>query len=159
MVYSWLSSYGRIGEFVPGPTRSGLMAPRGAYRQKVWTSRARGVPIYDDQRDSPFPLFAICSPLRSRRAQSSTSPHRQAAAGQGPQNGVGSSGFLSDALNLVHTGDGVGFSDAFLLLLLPVVLALCLTSAVPGRIERESRPGGQPAPAAAARVAEPSAPS
>jgi hypothetical protein len=28
MVYSWLSWYARIGEFVLGPARSGLMAPR-----------------------------------------------------------------------------------------------------------------------------------
>lgn len=42
-------------------------------------------------------------------------------------------GNATDALNVVHAGAGVGFSDAFLLLMLPVLLALTLTSLVPGR--------------------------
>jgi MFS transporter, DHA2 family, metal-tetracycline-proton antiporter len=42
-----------------------------------------------------------------------------------------------DALNLVHDGAGVAFSDAFLLLMIPVILAFILSPAVPGRIEPE----------------------
>ena len=45
----------------------------------------------------------------------------------------------TDAVNLIHDGAGVGFSDAFLLLMLPVLLALALSWAVPGRIAREAR--------------------
>jgi hypothetical protein len=66
-----------------------------------------------------------------------------------------------DAFNLAHGGDGVAFSDAFLFLMLPVALALVVSSAVPGRIESEQRTVVPPAPAApsTARVPEPSAPS
>lgn len=39
MVYSWLSWYGWIGEFVPGPACCGFMAPRGA------TVSLRGFPL------------------------------------------------------------------------------------------------------------------
>ena len=62
-----------------------------------------------------------------------------------------------DGFNPVHDGAGVGFSDAFLLLMLPVAVALVLSSAVPGRLAREPRgttPASPPTP-----IAEPSAPS
>jgi EmrB/QacA subfamily drug resistance transporter len=62
----------------------------------------------------------------------------------------------TDAVNVVHDGAGVGFSDAFLLLMLPVLLALILSGAVPGRIAREPR-GTPRASPAGATVAEPSA--
>ena len=39
----------------------------------------------------------------------------------------------ADALNLIHSGSGVPFSDAFLLLMVPVALGLTLTGWVPGR--------------------------
>lgn len=64
-----------------------------------------------------------------------------------------------DALNLVHDGEGVGFSDAFLLLMLPVILAFFLSGAVPGRMTREPHSATRPAASSASRVAEPSAPS
>jgi DHA2 family metal-tetracycline-proton antiporter-like MFS transporter len=65
----------------------------------------------------------------------------------------------TDALNVFHQGDGVGFSDAFLLLIVPVVLAFLLSAAVPGRTVPEPRPATQPVPAPTSRVSEPSAPS
>jgi DHA2 family metal-tetracycline-proton antiporter-like MFS transporter len=45
----------------------------------------------------------------------------------------------TDAFNLVHAGAGVAFSDAFLLLMLPVIVAFGLSAAVPGRMAREPR--------------------
>ena len=62
----------------------------------------------------------------------------------------------TDAFNLVHDGAGVGFSDAFLLLTLPVIVALGLSGAVPGRLARESE-GPVQATRTAAPLAEPSA--
>lgn len=64
----------------------------------------------------------------------------------------------ADALNLIHNGGGVGFSDAFLLLMVPVGLAFLLTAAVPGRSEPEPQPAPRPAPSSPSRVAEPSTP-
>ena len=60
----------------------------------------------------------------------------------------------TDAINLLHDGAGVGFSDAFLLLMVPVILALALTAAVPGRVGREPLEA-TPAAASTAPVAEP----
>ena len=39
----------------------------------------------------------------------------------------------TSALNLLHTGPRVPFSDAFLLLMLPAAIGLTLTGGVPGR--------------------------
>jgi MFS transporter, DHA2 family, metal-tetracycline-proton antiporter len=64
----------------------------------------------------------------------------------------------TNAFNPVHHGAGVGFSDAFLLLMLPAILALALSSAVPGRVAREPRETAPTAPSTAP-LAEPSAPS
>jgi MFS transporter, DHA2 family, metal-tetracycline-proton antiporter len=63
----------------------------------------------------------------------------------------------TDAFNLIHNGEGVGFSDAFLLLMVPVILAFSLSSAVPGRIRREPQVATQ-TQTSASRVAAPSAP-
>lgn len=62
----------------------------------------------------------------------------------------------TNGFNPVHDGAGVGFSDAFLLLMVPVILALALSAAVPGRVVRESRETALAA-ASTAPLAEPSA--
>ena len=62
-----------------------------------------------------------------------------------------------DAFNLAHDGAGVAYSDAFLLLMAPVLLALFLSSAVPGRIEREAEPAAQPTRSAPGGLPETSA--
>ena len=54
----------------------------------------------------------------------------------------------TDAFNLFHDGAGVGFSDAFLLLIVPVIVALALSRTVPGRMARESRGPAQTTPTA-----------
>ncbi|MDP8924848.1 MAG: MFS transporter [Chloroflexota bacterium] len=46
---------------------------------------------------------------------------------------VGARAGAADALNPLHGGAGVGFSDAFLLALVPLLLALSLSGAVPSR--------------------------
>lgn len=55
----------------------------------------------------------------------------------------------TDAINPAHGGAGVGFSDAFLLLTLPVIVALALSAAVPGRVSREPKESAPAAPSAA----------
>ena len=64
----------------------------------------------------------------------------------------------TDAVNLMHDGAGVGFSDAFLLLTLPLILAFALSAAVPGRLPQETQ-ASTPATPTAAPLAESGAPS
>lgn len=49
-----------------------------------------------------------------------------------------------DAVNPLHTGAAIGFSDAFLLSVLPLVIALALSGAIPGPQPRPGGPQGRP---------------
>ena len=59
---------------------------------------------------------------------------------------VAARGQASDALNPLHAGPGVAFSDAFLLLTIPLLVALALSAAVPRTAEAEKKAGGAGGP-------------
>jgi DHA2 family metal-tetracycline-proton antiporter-like MFS transporter len=55
---------------------------------------------------------------------------------------VAARGRAAESLNPLHAGPGVGFSDAFLLLAVPLLIGLALSAAVPGPAVAEQKVGG-----------------